>query len=660
MAKEPGNRPLIRRVLLLSLVPFLHFSSAAGDEIAQRIELGGTIAGELVAPSSIDRYEIRVESPTMLVIESLDRAHVTGRLLSHRGDMDITGSRRTPFLRDDFQIHPYGFLIEACTRSGKYGLEVSGKSRFRAAGDYRLRVQEDSRYSYEGKVDSHSTRVSRAAAGADYFKMRTGEGSRTFQGELRNLGDAGYVEIEVLSPTVLVAEADSPSKDMIEMIVRLTGLDCTLDVRENPKDAPARRGEEGGIVTRTITPTVVRVPILLPGIYVLKVSTTDIWSDAPTAPYTLKLWEEGIDDHADEAAFASQVSLGSTLSGNWEHRGDIDFFRIDVDAPIMLRLETPALAKDPVTESNGWLSLHGPNGLRVRNPGPPFRIERRLSGPGHYYLELRNQSPVSGSYQLRVSGELTGQDDHADTGTDGTPVTLNSTIAGELETTGDVDLFRIEITSPTVLRVETLDDTTDVVGRVLGPRGWKPVKSLILGRFSGFVADEDGGYYDNHFRILRRISQPGIYFIKVKGYEGATGTYSFGVYAEGPDDHPDTRGQGTPIEPDSRIFSKLDWPGDVDRFQIAIDQPTTLVVEVDRSLPEDTRKMGPPITGRLVGPLDDKIAFLTGRTVHVIANTDDYGFRMEQRIARPGIYDLALSNKVSERIGSYQLQVSSE
>ncbi len=116
---------------------------------------------------------------------------------------------------------------------------------------------------------------------------------------------------------------------------------------------------------------------------------------------------------------------------------------------------------------------------------------------------------VTRSYTVTQQGKSV--DDHGNDRTLATVVALNSTTAGNIETAGDVDYFRIEANGPGTL-VVTTTGSTDTVGTLYSATGAQLATS-----------DDD---FDLNFRIERAVAVAGELYVKVNHYYATqTGQY---------------------------------------------------------------------------------------------------------------------------------------
>ncbi|WAC18445.1 M6 family metalloprotease domain-containing protein [Luteolibacter sp. SL250] len=116
---------------------------------------------------------------------------------------------------------------------------------------------------------------------------------------------------------------------------------------------------------------------------------------------------------------------------------------------------------------------------------------------------------VTRTYTVTQQGRTV--DDHSNQRTLATLVKLNSTNAGNIETEGDSDYFRVEVNGPGTLVLNTTG-STDTVGTLYSA--------------NGTVLDYSDDYGDTNFRIERVLVAPTDLYIKVNHYYATqTGQY---------------------------------------------------------------------------------------------------------------------------------------
>lgn len=212
--------------------------------------------------------------------------------------------------------------------------------------------------------------------------------------------------------------------------------------------------------------------------------------------------------------------------------------------------------------------LSGNSNFRIRtNPARTLRPRRASrmrvqytptsSGNHSATVNLFNNDVNEGLYQFGISGIGTGQvDDHGNTRRTASLITLNSTVAGEFETTGDSDYYKVYIPQSGTLTVSS--------GGSLDTYGYLYKGSVLRGR------DDDSGSGWN-FRIARNVTT-GYHYIRVRPYYSrSTGTYtvttSFTPYVGAPEvsitgnGYTISRGDSSPSTVDHTDFGSQDYTG---------------------------------------------------------------------------------------------------
>ena len=147
---------------------------------------------------------------------------------------------------------------------------------------------------------------------------------------------------------------------------------------------------------------------------------------------------------------------------------------------------------------------------------------------------LNTHIPALESRGVTVHLEYEGDgDDHGDTPSSATPLAVGGSRSGQLETGGDVDYFRVEVTASGELTVHTTGNL-DTKGQLEDSAG-------------GVLARDDDGGDGYNFRIAHAV-RAGTYYIKVEGYDAST-TGSYTIHASGP-----SGGDGGPVNiPDANL-----------------------------------------------------------------------------------------------------------
>jgi hypothetical protein len=168
------------------------------------------------------------------------------------------------------------------------------------------------------------------------------------------------------------------------------------------------------------------------------------------------------DDFANSLADAShpfgQIAVGGSASGNLELAGDRDWFRIQLSAGTNYLITLQGLHGGGGTLEDPYLRLHDASGaLLAQNDDIVDRVNRdsqlSFTAPtgGTYYVEAGafNDS-YSGTYKASLAATVTA-DDFANGLADSShplgQIAVNASISGSLESAGDRDWFRIQLSA---------------------------------------------------------------------------------------------------------------------------------------------------------------------------------------------------------------------
>lgn len=313
------------------------------------------------------------------------------------------------------------------------------------------------------------------------------------------------------------------------------------------------------------TRTVIAFRPTLPGRHT---ATVRVAGDDPDTPeYTFAVAGTGLsanDDHGNDTGSATLVTTGSATGGLIENGGDEDFFRIDLPQSGTLRVYSTG-----GTDTLGQL-LGGSGSLLQEDDdtGDGLNFDIRLAvAAGPHYVRIRGyDSTISGAYTLHVEFTPgTSFDDHADTLVDATAIGIDATVSGVLETTGDLDIFVLNIPTNGVVTAES-SGNTDTYGLFLTPAGIP-------------LAEDDDSGVDRNFRLEAEVGA-GLVYLAVEGYDDTvTGAYTVRVRFEPTiltDDHGDGSDDATVLSSNDLAVGRLEQAGDVDVFAILVPQAGTL------------------------------------------------------------------------------------
>ena len=212
-------------------------------------------------------------------------------------------------------------------------------------------------------------------------------------------------------------------------------------------------------------------------------------------------------------ADAADLAVGSSRSGEIETGGVVDWFRVQVRGSGSLTVFTGGS-----TDTYGTLQNSSGSELATDDDGgrgQNFSIEHAVSA-GTYYIQVRGfSSSTTGSYTVHARFQSGGGGGGGETWADAVDLAVGSSRSGRLETDGDVDWFRVQVSHSGILTVFT-GGSTDTYGTLQNSSG------------SELATDDDGGRGRN-FSIARSVSA-GTYYIQVRGFSSST-TGSYTVHA---------------------------------------------------------------------------------------------------------------------------------
>ena len=227
-----------------------------------------------------------------------------------------------------------------------------------------------------------------------------------------------------------------------------------------------------------------------------------------------------VDDHGNDSDTATMVTIGQSISGFIEIDGDVDYFRVELNAVMELVLYTSGSLDTlgQLQDEEGEVLSEDDNS----GTGSNFRIESELEG-GIYFLRVSAPVGTTGVYVLRVespmAGEPTGDGtgDHGDTRDQATVVEVGSETKGTIDPADDVDFFRVDLNEPGLLTVYT-SGSTDTFGRLSSADGSIKLRD-----------DDDGRNFNFH---ISEDVHADSYFIEVTAYQDKTGDYVLHVEFE--------------------------------------------------------------------------------------------------------------------------------
>lgn len=156
--------------------------------------------------------------------------------------------------------------------------------------------------------------------------------------------------------------------------------------------------------------------------------------------YSLRVAEQGPDDHGNTAATATGISVGAPVGGVTQAGGDHDFFSFSATAKHIYRLNctttTSYLCTMTVRDSAATIVASSSYGTNVM-------LYFSAVAAATYNIDVAAYSSAStGNYTLTVTDM--GLDDHGDTLSTASSITIDGpSVSGQIQTTSDIDMFSL-------------------------------------------------------------------------------------------------------------------------------------------------------------------------------------------------------------------------
>jgi methionine-rich copper-binding protein CopC len=234
------------------------------------------------------------------------------------------------------------------------------------------------------------------------------------------------------------------------------------------------------------------------------------------------------DDFPNTAATTGVILVGGAArTGNIETAGDLDLFRVSLTAgaTYTFNLSATSGSLDPVlvlrNSALEQIAYNDDYGSSLNS-----QITFTATSSGTYYLQAGDFANNTGTYQLGASYGAALTDDHPNsTATRGVVTIGGAATTGSIETTGDVDAFRVSLTAG-VTYTFNLNTTSGSLD---------PYLSLYDSNLTRLAYNDDFGASLNS-QITFTATSSGTYYLAVEDYDDtSTGTYSIRGTAQAAD-----------------------------------------------------------------------------------------------------------------------------
>ena len=437
--------------------------------------LSSSRPGVIATGDDVDYFKVQVSEFGALTVYTTGNLNTKGALENSSGSS--LGS-------DDDEGSGDNFRIERTVSAGTYYVKVEGVGS--NTGDYTIHV------SFE--ADDHSdTQPSSSGGGTadDHSDTRSGATSLSLGGSRPGViatgdgDDVDYFEVQISEAGVLT--------------VYTTGSLDTKGTLENSAGSRLESDRNSGSGDNFLIQRTVSV-----GTYYVKVEG---WFD--TGDYTVHASFEA-DDHSDTRSGATSLSLGGSRPGviATGDGDDVDYFEVQVsEAGVLTVYTTGSLDTKGTLEDSAGSRLESD---RNSGSGDNFLIQRTVSA-GTYYVKVEGWFDT-GDYTVhasfaaddhRSSSSSGGTvNDHSDTRSGATSLSLGGSRPGVIATRDDVDYFEVQVSEAGVLTVYTTG-SLDTYGTLENSAGSKLESDIWSGSGDNF--------------LIQRTVSVGTYYVKVEG-----------------------------------------------------------------------------------------------------------------------------------------------
>ena len=505
------------------------------------VEVGDSVTGRLETSDDVDWFAVELEAGRTYRID-LTGPEVSGRTVYVESDR-----LRDPYLRGVHDAE--GTLIAGTTDDN------SGELGCHARNSRVLFTPEEggTHYIAAGGVGEHTGHYRLSVT--DIFVAYSGtavavEVGGWVAGRVDRAGERDW----------FVVELEAGKTYRVDLEGRTSGAGTTRDpILDGIYDAegnfvPGTQNDNGGVIVSlgarvTFTPEQSGTYYIVAGerasessggTYTLSVK--DVM--APVVPF-------------DISGGTRDVPVGTSLRGEIEERGDIDWFAVELEAGSTYRvdLETgpyglgalfdPYLHGVYDSDGNFVAGTMNDDGGGNRNSRATFSVTR----DGTYYIaagadgghpeavaDLTGATPhrypletYAGTYRLSLTNLASGDDLTADTTTTGTVVVGGVTVSGgmvigNIESRGDVDWFAVELEADRTYRIDLMGVFVNGTLYDSYLRGIHDADGVLIAG----TADNDSGEGRNS-RGHVTAPETGTYYIAAAGYGIRTGTYRLSV-----------------------------------------------------------------------------------------------------------------------------------
>ena len=312
------------------------------------------------------------------------------------------------------------------------------------------------------------------------------------------------------------------------------------------------------------------------GEYSLLLTPNYHWTGSGNGSYTITSLPPQADDYGNTSATATQLAIGSSLSGSIQWANDIDMFRLDLQAGV-----TYSIAAQLASGSSGALAsvLMDGSGKTIWSSYQGLKISSFTpSSTASYYFKTYSSDGSLPAYT--VSASLVPDDYAANPAGAGT-LTVGATAQGELEAGGgDRDWFGVSLNAGTTYWF-TLQDSR-FGGGTLQPFSYNGMLHVVDSKGNVLAATANTTSTSSAPMISFAPSSTGTYYVEVTSPEGAVGTYQLKAEVGVRDDVGNDAAHASAIALNQTRSGVLEVVQDKDVYKLSVQAGVTYSLELQR------------------------------------------------------------------------------
>jgi hypothetical protein len=222
------------------------------------------------------------------------------------------------------------------------------------------------------------------------------------------------------------------------------------------------------------------------------------------------------DDYPDGPSGAPILNPNAQLVAQLNSAADQDWFRFTFPTTGQWTIGTYAAGSTALDTIGRVYGSDGTTVIGDNDDRAPtdfnFEIRVRVNSPTTLYTRVTGYQGAMGSYGLR-STFVTDVDDHGNSMQTATAIAPSDSASGTLESAADEDWFRVSFSAAGTWSIASTG-STDTIGQIRDASG-----TLV-------TQNDDAAPPNTNFGMTISVQQGSTYYLRVIGFEGATGPYS--------------------------------------------------------------------------------------------------------------------------------------